>query len=114
MNYKERYIVRINDTIVPLQTSDIAYVYSEEKCNYIMTFEGYRYIINSSLDIIGKELNPKNFFRISRSCIVSLKAIISIVKQTGGRLKIRSKPASPFDMTVSRSRVDDFLAWLER
>ena len=114
MNYKERYIVRINDTIVPLQTSDIAFIYSEEKENYIMTFDGYRYIINSSLDIIGKEFDPKNFFRISRSCIVSMNAIVSIVKLAGGRLKIISRPKAPFEMTVSRSRVERFLAWIER
>lgn len=112
--YKERYIVRFNDRIVPLQTSDIAYVYSEEKNNYLVTSDGHKYIIDSSLDVIYEDLNPKDFFRISRGCIMSLKAIRSIVKQAGGRLRIVSEPESPFEMTVSRSRVDDFLAWLEK
>ena len=111
--YKERYIIRINDRIVPLNTSEIAYVYSEEKNNYLVTFDEQRYIIDSSLDVINEDLNPDNFFRISRSCIVSMKAIRSIVKQTG-RLRITATPESPFEMTVSRSRVDDFLEWLEK
>ena len=111
--YKERYIIRINDRIVPLNTSEIAYVYSEEKNNYLVTFDEQRYIIDSSLDVINEDLNPENFFRISRSCIVSMKAIRSIVKQTG-RLRITATPESPFEMTVSRSRVDDFLEWLEK
>lgn len=110
--YKERYIIRINDRIVPLKTSEIAYVYSEEKNNYLVTFDEQRYIIDSSLDVINEDLNPENFFRISRSCIVSMKAIKSIIKQTG-RLRIIASPESSFEMTVSRSRVDDFLAWLE-
>ena len=112
--YKERYIVRFNDRIVPLMTSDIAYVYSEEKNNYLVTSDGHKYVIDSSLDVIYEDLNPKDFFRISRGCIMSLKAIRSIVKQAGGRLRIVSEPESPFEMTVSRSRVDDFLAWLEK
>ena len=112
--YKERYIVRFNDRIVPLMTSDIAYVYSEEKNNYLVTSDGHKYVIDSSLDMIYEDLNPKDFFRISRGCIMSLKAIRSIVKQAGGRLRIVSEPESPFEMTVSRSRVDDFLAWLEK
>ena len=111
--YKERYIIRINDRIVPLNTSEIAYVYSEEKNNYLVTFDEQRYIIDSSLDVINEDLNPENFFRISRSCIVSMKAIRSIIKQTG-RLRITVTPESPFEMTVSRSRVDDFLEWLEK
>lgn len=112
-DYKEKYIVRFNDRIVPLQTSNIAFVYSEEKNNYLTTFDGERYVIDSSLDVISDELNPSLFFRISRGCIVNTKAIQSIIKQAGGRLLIKSNPPASFEMTVSRSRVDDFLGWLE-
>lgn len=112
--YKERYIIRFNDRIIPLQTSEIAFVYSEDKNNYLVTFNGHKYIIDSSLDVINEELNPEEFFRISRSCIVSIKAIKSIIKQAGGRLRVVSEPEPPFEMTVSRSRVDDFLVWLEK
>ncbi len=112
--YKERYIVRFNDRIVPLLTSNIAYVYSEDKNNYLVTFDDQHYVIDSSLDVISEELNPEQFFRISRSCIVQMKAITSIIKQAGGRLRIVPEPESSFEMTVSRSRVDDFLNWLEK
>lgn len=112
--YKERYLIRFNDRIIPLETSKIAYIFSEEKNNWLVTFEGKKYIIDSSLDIVSDELNPERFFRISRSCIVSMKAISSLIKQTGGRLRIVSSPESSFEMTVSRSRVEDFLNWLEK
>ena len=112
--YKERFIIRFNDRIVPVPTAEIAYVYSEEKTNYLITFKGDKYIIDTSLDVMVEELDPEKFFRISRGCIVSMNAISSIIKQAGSRLKIVSKPDAPFEMTVSRSRVDDFLSWLER
>lgn len=112
--YKEKYIVRLNDRIIPLQTANIAFVYSEEKTNWLTTFDGDKYIIDSSLDVISEELNPDTFFRISRSCIVNTRAILSIIKQAGGRLLIKSNPPASFEMTVSRSRVEDFLDWLER
>lgn len=111
--YKERYIIRFNDRIIPLKTSEIAYVYSEEKNNYLVTFDDQHYIIDSSLDVICEDLNPEQFFRVSRSCIVSSKAIKSIIKQTG-RLRIIADPDPSFEITVSRSRVDDFLDWLEK
>lgn len=111
--YKERYIIRFNDRIIPLETSEIAFIYSEEKNNYLATFGDQHYIIDSSLDVISDELNPEFFFRISRGCIISMKAIKSITKQNG-RLRITSTPESSFEMTVSRSRVDEFLAWLEK
>lgn len=112
--YKERYIVRFNDRIVPLNVADIAYIYSEEKNNYLVTTDGQKYIIDSSLDVMNEELNPGAFFKISRSCIIAMKSIKSIIKQPGGRLRIVTTIDSHFEMTVSRSRVDDFLIWLEK
>lgn len=112
--YKERFIIRFNDRIVPVDTSSIAYVYSEEKTNWLVTSEGEKYIIDSSLDVMTEELDPDKFFRISRGCIISIHAISSIIKQAGSRLRVISKPEASFEMTVSRARVDDFLEWLER
>lgn len=112
--YKERFIIRFNDRIVPVPAADIAYVYSEEKNNYLITFNCKKYIIDTSLDVMVEELDPEKFFRISRGCIISMNAISSIIKQAGSRLKIISKPEASFEMNVSRSRVDDFLEWLER
>ena len=112
--YKERYIIRFNDRIVPVPTDDIAYVYSEEKTNYLITFSGNKYIIDASLDVMAEDLDPEKFFRISRGCIIAMNAISSIIKQAGSRLRIVARPEAPFEITVSRSRVDDFLDWLEK
>lgn len=112
--YKERYIIKLNDRIIPLEINNIAYIYSEEKNNYLVTFDDRHYIIDSSLDVVMEDLNPEMFFRISRSCIISMKAISSIIKQAGGRLRIVSSPDTDQEMTVSRSRVDDFLRWIEK
>ena len=112
--YKERFLIRVNDRIIPLEASRIAYIYSEEKSNWLVTTDGQKYIIDSSLNIVIEDLNPERFFMISRSCIVSMQAISSIIKQAGGRLRVIPTPDTSYEMTVSRSRVDDFLTWLEK
>ena len=111
--YKQRYIVRFNDRIVPVKSEEIAYFYSEEKNTYLVTNDGSRYVMDLSLDILSEELDAKRFFRISRNCIISMPAIVSVVKYQGNRLKIVARPRPAFDPVVSRSRVDDFLRWLE-
>ncbi len=110
--HRERFIVRLNDRIVPVKVEDIAFFCSEEKSNFLFTFDGRRYVIDSSLDIIADDLPEKGFFRISRSCIISVKAIQSIVKQANGRLLIVPDPPVDFEIAVSRSRTDDFMTWL--
>ena len=111
--YKQRYLLRYNDKIVMVDTSNIAYFYSEDGCTYLMTLSGEKYLMDISLDTVVKELNPANFFRISRSCIVSDKSVGNVAKRLGNRIKLTLKPASDIDSFVSRSKTADFLTWLE-
>lgn len=117
-SYKERFLVKLNDMIVPVNTDEIAYIYSEDKENKVVTTEGIAYITDSSLDTFASELNPTKFFKISRSCIMAKDNVCSVSKILGGRLKVIAKnevkrrEEKP-DLTVSRSRTDDFLKWLE-
>lgn len=113
---KEKFLIRLNDRIVPVRTADIAYFYSEAKNSYIVTTGGSSYVMDESLDAIASNLDPAGFFRISRSCIISEGAIDSISRLMGGRLRISLRPGLPSltDFTVSRARVDGFMEWLEK
>jgi len=120
--WRERILVSINDRIVPVRTADIAFFFSEDKVNYVVTMEGSPWIVDASLDAMVSVLDPSLFFKISRSCIVAKDAISSVTKLLGGRLRVSTKiPADRQkalgqdvpDLIVSRSRSDDFLAWLQ-
>lgn len=113
---KEKFLIRLNDRIVPVRTADIAYFYSEAKNSYIVTVNGSSYVTDDSLDAIAESLDPEAFFRISRSAIVAESVIDSVSRLMGSRLRITLRSGVPAltDLTVSRARVDDFLAWLER
>ena len=112
-SYRERMVVRIGEQIIPVEMSDAACFYSEGKSNFLMTFSGQKYVIDSTMDTLEGELDPTRFFRVSRGCIVARKAVKSVTRQLGSRLKLCLEPEPPVEMTVSRARVDDFLAWLE-
>lgn len=111
--YKERFVVNVGERLIPIGVGDISYFYSKDKYNWLVATDGSYYILDSSMDTLEEELDPKRFFRISRGCIVSVNAIRSILRMPGGRLKITAVPEPPIDMTVARARVEDFLAWLE-
>ncbi len=112
-SYRERMVVRIGEQIIPLEMSDVACFYSEGKSNYIMTFGGRKYVIDTTMDSLDGELDPSRFFRVSRGCIVSRKAVRSVTRHLGSRLRLSLEPAPPVEMTVARARAEDFLAWLE-
>ena len=113
---KERFLVRLNDRIVPVDVRDIAYFYSEAKNSYLVTFSGKSYVLDDSLDTLEAVVDPQAFYRISRSCIINEQAIDSMDRILGGRYRIALKKGiDPLtDLTVSRARADGFISWMER
>ena len=111
--YKKRFIVKAGEKIIIIPVEDIAYCYSEEKSTYAVNFAGTRRLLDYSLDMVQEMLDPKRFFRVSRSCIVSINAIENISKHLGTRLKLQLNPRTEEDVVVSRSRTSDFLLWLD-
>lgn len=109
--FRQRWIVHLNDRIVPVKTEQIAYFFSEDKCNYLVTFEGSKFIIDSTMDVIMAGLDPSHFFRISRGAILSMASIDSATI-AAGRYHVSIHPAIGPDMIVARARVDAFLSWL--
>ena len=111
--YKKRFIVKTGEKIIIIPVEDIAYCYSEDKSTYAVNRNGTRRLLDYSLDTVQEMLDPKLFFRISRSCIVSINAIENISKHLGTRLKLQLNPRSEEEVVVSRSRTSDFLEWLD-
>lgn len=113
--YKEKFIVHLNNQIVPVHVKEIAYFYAEKKSTYLVTRSGASQPLDNSLDSLESQLNPRMFFRISRSCIMALESIDTISKVPGGRLELSLLKEIPAlsDLTVSRARVNAFLDWFE-
>ena len=110
---KNRFLVQIGDTYLHVNTSDIAFFYSEDKVVFLHTFLCKAYIINYSLDQLEKQLDEKMFFRVSRNCIANIKSVKKISKYFNSRLKLTFEPACPHEILVSRVRVGDFLKWVD-
>lgn len=110
--YRQRFMLRLNDKILPIPVDRIAYFISEDKMTWMYTSDGQKYVMDQSLDVISTELDPSTFFRISRNCIIASTAVRSIIKLQGGRLKINPLPECSSEILVSRSRSDDFLVWM--
>ncbi len=110
--YKDRFLVKVGDKIIPIDTDNINLFYAESKTTYLTTAEGREYVIDDSLDTIEGKIDGTKFYRIGRSHIVSLKAIQVVTKHFGSRLKVQLKAPQRDDLFVSRARANDFLEWL--
>ena len=111
--YKKRFIVKAGEKIVITPVDDIAYCYSEDKSTYAVSRNGSCRLLDYSLDTVQEMLDPRIFYRISRSYIVSINSIENISKHLGTRLKLQLIPHTDAEVVVSRSRTADFLEWLD-
>lgn len=110
---KNRFLIQVGDSYHYIDTSDVAYFYSEEKAIFLHTFSNKRYIIDYTLDQIERMLDEKVFFRASRNCITNIRSIKKISKYFNSRLKLTLEPNCPHEVLVSRVRVTDFLSWVD-
>lgn len=110
---KHRFLVSAGDTYRSVDTADIAFFYSEDKCVYLHTFAGRRYVVNYSLDHLSRMLDENDFFRVSRNCIAHIRSIQKVNKYFAGRLRVSFCPPCPQEVVISRSRATDFLRWMD-
>lgn len=113
IGYRTILTIHCGKSIIPVSTDEIAFFFSEDKANYIMTFRKERYLIETKMEQLETELDPKKFFRISRGCILNRSALISTERADGGHLTVKSEPQAHFLLTVSRSRAGAFLKWID-
>jgi two-component system, LytTR family, response regulator LytT len=110
--YRKRFSVKIGQQIKVIDVAEIECLYSENKGTYIHTLDNRDYLIDSSLEVVEAELDPKDFFRISRKYIIPLQSVKEIQLYSNSRLKISLPTYKADEVIVSRERVSDFKEWL--
>lgn len=111
-DYKSRIIARVGDQIKHLSIYEIAYFYAEDNVVFLASHSDQRMIIEYSLEQLERSLNPREFFRINRSYLVSIKAIGKINKYFNSRLKLELIPKTEDDVLISRVKAPLFLEWI--
>lgn len=111
-NSKKRFTVKIGQHLKVISTDEIECFFSENKGTYIHTFDNRNYLIDSTLEVLEKELDAKIFYRISRKFIISIKAIKEIVVYSNSRLRVILPTFKDEEVIVSREKVTDFKNWI--
>ncbi|MBT1686278.1 LytR/AlgR family response regulator transcription factor [Dawidia soli] len=110
---KNRFLISKGENYHYIETTDVAFFYSEEGVVFLHTFQNKRYVINYTLDQLEQQLDIRLFFRVSRNCVGNLKAIDNVARYFNSRLKLSFSPECPHEVLVSRVRVPDFLKWMD-
>jgi DNA-binding LytR/AlgR family response regulator len=111
--YRERFSVTVGEKLKSVHISEVAYFFSTSGITFVVMHTKNQYSIDLSLDNLGNELDPKQFFRINRQYLISLRAIGNVHIFPKSRLKISLSPPTQEDIFVSLDKVPDFKRWMD-
>jgi DNA-binding LytR/AlgR family response regulator len=110
-DFKNRFMIKVGDHIKSLTTDKITLFWAEGRDVSVFTKKGRNYLVDYKLEELEQILNPKEFFRISRSFIVHINAITDAVILSSSRLKVLTDPPFEKELIVSRDKVNEFKYW---
>ena len=113
--YKEKFMVNVRNQWMPVNTKDIA-CFMKEQLIYCYLHNGEKYIIDyPSLDEIEEVLDPRQFYRANRQCLLNIDAVQTIKAQDNSKLLIKLKsPLDKLEVDMSRLKAPDFKKWIDR
>ncbi len=100
------------ETKVPV--SEIAYFFHTEKGTLLRAHDNSAFIFWQSLDKIEKQLDPDQFYRASRTCIITRRAVTSWKRQSDRGILLEVQPKNDKTVKVSREKTADFIAWVKK
>lgn len=111
-DYSHRFVIKNGPFIKAVEASQVAVFYADDGVVFLLTHDGQRMVTDLTLDGIALLVDPRRFFRINRSQIVSIDAIARMYIHTKGRVKIELKVKTTFESLVSSERSSKFRSWL--
>ena len=110
--YKSKFLIRVGDQYKQVDSNDIGFFFAEGNTVYLVQKSGKKLIVDYSLDQVAPQLDPKKFFRINRQLLINNSCIRGIHKYFNSRLKLEIHPEYDTEVLVTRSRVNEFLSWM--
>lgn len=110
--YKDRILIPVRDTLLPVEVDNIAYFYTSDKTTFICLRDGSQFPYSSTLDHIFSSLDPAQFYRANKQYIVTRSNVKNITIWFDNRLLLTLDTAVPEPVYISKNRAADFKNWM--
>lgn len=111
--YKSRLIVRKGTHYIPLETSDVAYLFTEHKVGFAKDREGQLFMIDDSLTELEKQLDPRQFFRANRQFLIHLSAITRFRSVEQSKIELELSPDTGQPVRIGKENAVAFRKWIK-
>lgn len=110
--FKIRFLVKMGDKLVSVETENISCFQAKNGVVYLLTTGSKKYLIDQTLDDIIQDLDPEKFYRINRQYIMSYHCIRAVHKLGKGKLLVEPAISQDDQIIVSSEKSAAFKEWL--
>ena len=111
-NYAKSLLVPHRDSLLPIKTDDISYIYTAGKNTVVCLNDEQQYFYSKSLDNLINMLSPDDFFRANKQFIVSRNSVKKITAWFDRRLLLTLNTKTPETLFVSKNKAAEFKQWM--
>ena len=109
-----RVILRRGDEYIVFRTTDIAYLYLENKICFLVDLQnGSKNKVSGNLHDIYEMLDHGEFYRVNKNYIVNIRSIISLRCCDINKVELILKPLPAEKVFISQLRIYHFKEWIE-
>ena len=112
--HQERFLVVSGKKIKSIPVRKVAYFVADGRYIKMVTKSNERYLLDYSLESVGKRINPEQFFRVNRQYLIGFESITDMTVWSRGRIKIELDPAFGTEVITSIQNTAAFKKWLDR
>lgn len=112
--HKTRFLVKQGEKLISIETSQIAYFYTQNGVVHLVTSQNRNYLMDQTLEEVNAQLDPAVFFRANRQFIVQFMAIAHVERYHKGKLLIETSPVAKDDIVVSAEKASELKKWLDQ
>ncbi|MEO7532238.1 MAG: LytTR family DNA-binding domain-containing protein [Ferruginibacter sp.] len=110
--YRKRFLVKRGADYITVKTEAIAYFYATHKLVCMVDEANQKFILDRSLAILEKEVDPAKFYRANRKYLVNISAIKKIKSLAKSKLLIELEPPVKEEVIISQENVTAFKEWV--
>lgn len=107
--YRNRFLLKAGNALVPVLTDQIAYFFRQEIV-FAKTVDGKVFPVDFSLGQLQSQLDPKQFVRLNRQLLANFSSIAKLRSSKPGQFSIDLQPAYHEQVQISQERS----SWLKR
>ncbi|MCK9207624.1 MAG: LytTR family DNA-binding domain-containing protein [Salinivirgaceae bacterium] len=114
IRYKNSILIRVKESFIPIPILNIALFYVENEIVYAITFDNQKYPVFKPMADIENEIDPHQFYRISRQFLINRLAVKEIQPYFNRKVVVKTQFKLDQQLVVSRLKVTDFMNWIEK